>query len=56
MFFESVDVFVGSLCVVGAVIWIETVGDNLGDVIGVCNVVYVGCWWGRGDVASVRIV
>ena len=27
----------------GTVIWIKSVGDNLGDAVGVCNVVYVGC-------------
>ena len=43
LFFESVDVVNISLCDKGAVIWIESVGDNLGDVVGVCNVVCVGC-------------
>ena len=56
MFFKGIDVFDGSLCGEGAVIWIESVGDNLGDVIGVCNFVCVGCWWWRGDVAGVKNV
>ena len=55
LFFESVDVVYGSLCGKGAVIWVEFVGDNLGDVVGACNVGCVGCWCGRGDVAGVQI-
>ena len=55
LFFESVDVFDGSLCDEGAVIWVESVGDILGDVVDVCNVGCVGCWWGRGDVAGIKI-
>ena len=52
LFFECVD---GSLFGKSAVIWIESMGD-LGDIVGVCNVVCVGgCWWGRGDVAGVKI-
>ena len=56
IFFKSIDVFHGSLRGEGAVIWVESVGDNLGDVISVCNVVCVGSWWWRGDVAGVNIV
>ena len=33
--FESVDMVDGSLCGKGAVIWVESVGGNLGDVVGV---------------------
>ena len=55
LFFESVDVVNISLCDKGAVIWIESVEDNLGDVVSVCNVVCVGCWWERGDVAGVNV-
>ena len=39
LFFESVD---GSLCGESAVIWIGSVGDNLVDIVGACNVVCVG--------------
>ena len=46
---------VGSVCGRGTVIWVECVGDHLGDVVGVCNVGCVGCLWGRGDVAGVEI-
>ena len=56
LFFESVDVFDGSLCGEGTVIWVESVGDNLSDVVVVCNVVCVGSRWERGDVAGVKIV
>ena len=38
LFFESVDVVDVSLSGKGAVIWVESVGDNLGDNVGVCNV------------------
>ena len=55
LFFKSVDVCDGSLCGEGAVIWVEMIGDNLGDVVGVCNVVCVVLWMGRGDVAGVVI-
>ena len=44
-----------SLCGNGAVILIESVGDNLGDVVGVCNVICVGCWWEWENVAGVKI-
>ena len=46
---------VGSLCGKGAVIWVECVEDNLGDVTGICNVGCLGCWSGRGDVAGIEI-
>ena len=38
-FLESIDVIDVYLCGKCAVIWIESVGDNLGNVIGVCNFV-----------------
>ena len=43
LFFKSVDVVDGSLCGKGAVIWIEFFRDNLGDVVGACNVGCGGC-------------
>ena len=43
LFFKSVDVVDGSLCVKGALIRIESVGDNLGDVVSVYNVACVDC-------------
>ena len=55
-FSKIVDVCDCSFCGEGAVIWIENVGENLGYVIGVCNVVCAGCWWWRGDVVGVKIV
>ena len=45
----------GSFCGKGAVTWVEYVGDSLGDVVGVCNVGCVGCWWDRVDVTGVEI-
>ena len=42
LLFKSVDVVDGSLCVKGAEIWVESVGHNLGDLVGVCNVGCVG--------------
>ena len=46
MFSKSVDVFDDFFCTEGAVIWIESVGDNLGNVIGASNVVCDGrCRW-----------
>ena len=42
----------GSFCGKGAVIWVECVGDNLGDVVRVCN---VGCVRARRNVAGVKI-
>ena len=35
LFFESVDMVDGSLCGKGTVIWFESVGDNLNDVVGI---------------------
>ena len=54
LFFESVDMVDGSLSGMGAITWVECVGDNLGDV-GVCNLVCAGCWRGKGDVAGEEI-
>ena len=50
LFFESVDVADDYLCGTGTLIQVEFVGDNLGDIVGACNVGCVGCK-GRGDVA-----
>ena len=36
LFFENADVIDGSFRGKGAVIWIENMGDNLGNVVGVC--------------------
>ena len=55
LFFESVDVVEGCLCGKGAVIWIESVRDDLSDPVVICNVVCVGCWCRREDVAGVKI-
>ena len=55
LFFYSVDVVDGSLCCKSPIIWVECVGDNLGDVVGVCNIGCVRCWRGRVDVACVKI-